>query len=51
IQQLKSSNFEQDGKVIYKNYRATTLKLYQELIDAYPACRVLWPSVASYDLA
>ncbi|KAF9904171.1 hypothetical protein EC991_002965 [Linnemannia zychae] len=37
IQQLEASNREQYGKVVYKNPRATTLKLYPELIDAYPA--------------
>ncbi|KAF8925875.1 hypothetical protein BGZ47_002997, partial [Haplosporangium gracile] len=37
IQQLESSTIEQDGKVVYKQPRATTLKLYQELIDVYPA--------------
>jgi len=28
---------EQNGKVVYRNARATTLKLYQELLDVYPA--------------
>ncbi|KAF9138865.1 hypothetical protein BGX20_007711, partial [Mortierella sp. AD010] len=28
---------EQDGKVVYKNPRATTLKLYEELLEEYPA--------------
>ncbi|KAF8924690.1 hypothetical protein BGZ47_003759, partial [Haplosporangium gracile] len=37
IQQLESSTIEQDGKVVYKHPRATTLKLYQELLDVYPA--------------
>ncbi|KAG0273297.1 hypothetical protein BGZ95_010879, partial [Linnemannia exigua] len=37
IQQLEASNSEQDGKVVYKNPRATTLKLYPELLEAYPA--------------
>jgi len=37
IQQLEAESIEQDGKVVYKNPRATTLKLYQELLDVYPA--------------
>lgn len=37
IQQLEASTIEQDGKVVYKQPRATTLKLYQELLDVYPA--------------
>ncbi|KAF9120399.1 hypothetical protein BGX30_003199 [Mortierella sp. GBA39] len=36
IQQLETSSGEQDGKVVYKP-RATTLQLYQELLDVYPA--------------
>ncbi|KAG9060776.1 hypothetical protein KI688_008894 [Linnemannia hyalina] len=36
IQQLETESIEQDGKVVHKP-RATTLKLYQELIDVYPA--------------
>ncbi|KAF9983065.1 hypothetical protein BGZ79_005834, partial [Entomortierella chlamydospora] len=37
IQQLETSTSEQDGKVVYKNPRATTLKLYEELLEEYPA--------------
>ncbi|KAF9120726.1 hypothetical protein BGW39_011132, partial [Mortierella sp. 14UC] len=37
IQQLEASSGEQDGKVVRKNPQATTLKLYQELLDVYPA--------------
>ncbi|KAG0268950.1 hypothetical protein BGZ95_002262, partial [Linnemannia exigua] len=37
IQQLEALNSEQDGKAMYKNPGATTLKLYPELLEAYPA--------------
>ncbi|KAF9136646.1 hypothetical protein BG015_003062 [Linnemannia schmuckeri] len=37
IQQLEAESSEQDGKVVYKNPRVTTLKLYQDLLDVYPA--------------
>lgn len=37
IQRLEASNSEQDGKVVFKNQRATTLKLYDELLQKYPA--------------
>ncbi|KAF9119469.1 hypothetical protein BGW39_000281 [Mortierella sp. 14UC] len=33
IQQLETANLEQDGKVVYKNPRRTTLKLYPELVE------------------
>ncbi|OAQ24785.1 hypothetical protein K457DRAFT_1910073 [Linnemannia elongata AG-77] len=36
IQQLEASSGEQDGKVVCKP-RATTLKLYDELLEVYPA--------------
>ncbi|KAF9966956.1 hypothetical protein BGZ73_000791, partial [Actinomortierella ambigua] len=37
IQYLEAGNSEQEGKVAYKHTRATTLKPYPELVDAYPA--------------
>ncbi|KAF9117552.1 hypothetical protein BGW39_002062 [Mortierella sp. 14UC] len=37
IQQQEASSGEQDCKVVRKNSQATTLKLYQELPDVYPA--------------
>ena len=37
IQKLEADSIEQDGQVVYKTPRATTLKLYQELLDVYPA--------------
>ncbi|KAG0221731.1 hypothetical protein BGW41_006581 [Actinomortierella wolfii] len=36
IEQLEAGSLEQEGKVVYKHTRATTLKLYDEL-EAYPA--------------
>ncbi|KAG9070401.1 hypothetical protein KI688_009738 [Linnemannia hyalina] len=36
IQQLEAESVEQDGKVVCKP-RATTLKLYEELLNIYPA--------------
>jgi len=31
--EMEASNSEQYGKVVYKNLRATTLKLYPELLE------------------
>ncbi|KAF8918807.1 hypothetical protein BGZ58_004758, partial [Dissophora ornata] len=33
IQELEAANVERDGEVVYRNTRATTLKLYDELLD------------------
>jgi len=37
IQQLEAATSEQDGRVVFKTSRATTLKLYDELLEVYPA--------------
>ncbi|KAF9084377.1 hypothetical protein BGX29_002588 [Mortierella sp. GBA35] len=37
IQQLEAESIEQDGRLVYKNPRATLIKLRQELLDVYPA--------------
>ena len=37
IQELETANSEQTGKVVFKNPRATTLKLYDDLLERYPA--------------
>ncbi|KAG0253503.1 hypothetical protein BGZ95_006301, partial [Linnemannia exigua] len=37
IHQLEAATIEQDGKVVLKASRTTTLKLYDELLEGYPA--------------
>lgn len=37
LERMEQASVVQDGKVVYKHNRATTLKLYDQLINAYPA--------------
>jgi hypothetical protein len=37
IQQLEAESIEQDGKLVYRNPRATLIKLRQDILKVYPA--------------